>query len=100
MSVYVDQLRRYDDEQIAPGARRYGPWWSHLTADSDDELHQFAKRMGMRPTWAQDMAHPLQEHRHYDLTAAKHSLALQLGAVPITQMHFGHLLGEAAEIEY
>lgn len=100
MTVYVDKLRRYDEELISPTARRYGPWWSYLTADNDDELHDFAKQLGLHRAWALNMGHPLQEHRHYDLTAAKHSLALSKGAVPVEHTHSGHLIGAAAEIEY
>ena len=45
MTVYVDN------------ARRPGPWyattayWSHLTADTKDELHIFAERLGLRRDW-------------------------------------------------
>lgn len=48
MSVYVDELVDY-------GVRigRAGPWWCHLVADSEDELHAFAKRIGMARSWFQ-----------------------------------------------
>ena len=50
----------------------------HLTTDDDlDELHAFARRLGMRRTWFQN--HPIAPH--YDLTPGRRSLALDLGAV-------------------
>jgi hypothetical protein len=72
MAVYVDELRVY------PNA--WGPFLKgscHLTADSLDELHRMAKRIGMRPEW-------FQNHRlvpHYDLVDSKRNAALAAGAV-------------------
>ena len=57
------------------GARN-GHRWSHLTADFYPELHEFAKLLGMKTSWAQP--------GHYDLTPAKHALALRLGALNLS----------------
>jgi hypothetical protein len=73
VSVYVDH------------AFAYGEWgrWSgggHLQADTIDELHEFAARLGMRRAWFQSKpARP--ENDHYDLTQAGRALALQMGAI-------------------
>lgn len=71
--VYVDALT------VWPNARnacfKHGS--AHLTADTLDELHAFAKRIGLKRAWFQD-------HRvapHYDLSPFRHALALSLGAV-------------------
>jgi hypothetical protein len=74
MAVYVDEL--FDTEKT--------PQWRyvkacHLTADTLEELHAFAKMMGMKRQWFQD--HP--RHPHYDLTISKRKEAVKLGAVEI-----------------
>ncbi len=73
MSVYVDH------------AFAYGEWgrWSgggHLQADSLEELHAFAGRLGMRREWFQTKpGRP--ENDHYDLTEVGRTQALKLGAI-------------------
>jgi len=53
VAVYVDDAR----------IRWRGIEWSHLVADSPDELHAAAERLGLRRAWAQDKGRTL----HYDL---------------------------------
>jgi hypothetical protein len=73
MSVYVDH------------AFAYGEWgrWSgggHLQADTPEELHAFAARLGLRREWFQSKpGRP--ENDHYDLTHAGRARALELGAI-------------------
>lgn len=73
MSVYVDHAFAVGD---------WG-WWSgggHLQADTPDELHAFADRIGLRREWFQSTpGRP--EKDHYDLTRARRELAIRLGAV-------------------
>ncbi len=76
MSVYVDELVTYPLDMIQPIARRWGRSWCHLTADTLDELHAFADRLGLRRTWFQDHSVP-----HYDLLPSKRALALAMGAL-------------------
>lgn len=70
--VYVDELRRW-------GLWRYGDS-CHLTADTEDELHAFAARLGMRRAWFQDR----RDYPHYDLTASKRARAVAMGAKEVT----------------
>lgn len=50
----------------------------HLTTDGDvEELHAFAKRLGLKREWYQ----PHRVANHYDLTASKRERALAMGAV-------------------
>lgn len=67
MTIYVD------DEQI--------PWrgklWCHLVADTPDELHEFALRLGLRRAWFQAKS----IYPHYDVTMPVKTKALALGAV-------------------
>jgi hypothetical protein len=74
MSVYVDHAFAVGD---------WGRWsgGGHLQADSHDELHAFATRIGMRREWFQTKpGRP--ENDHYDLTRALRERAISLGAVP------------------
>jgi hypothetical protein len=73
VTVYVDH---------AFAAGDWGRWTGggHLQADTIDELHAFAVRLGMRREWFQSRpGRP--ENDHYDLTRARRELALALGAV-------------------
>ncbi len=73
MSVYVDH---------AFAAGTWGRWHGggHLQADTLDELHAFARRIGLREEWFQSRpGRP--ENDHYDLTRAGRELAIELGAV-------------------
>jgi hypothetical protein len=66
MAVYVD----------AEGIRWRGREWSHLVADSLDELHTFADRLGLQRRWFQSKS----RYPHYDVTASVRARALSLGA--------------------
>lgn len=67
--------------------------WSHLIADTPEELHAFAARLGLRRAWFQDptvngkpKAAPgtrAAENWHYDVTENKRRQAIRLGAVPV-----------------
>lgn len=67
MTIYVD------DEQIPSR----GKVWCHLVADSLEELHEFAERLGLRRSWFQDAS----VYPHYDLTMSVQKKALSLGAL-------------------
>ncbi len=76
--VYVDALRDY--------GWRLGKS-CHLVADSDDELHAFAARVGMKRAWFQPKSTP-----HYDLTASRRAKAVALGAVELDRSGFVALI--------
>ncbi|MCD6392439.1 MAG: DUF4031 domain-containing protein [Planctomycetes bacterium] len=75
MSVYVDPLQA----SVLKVNWRY-PQGCHLIADSDDELHAFATRLGLKLGWFQDKS----TMPHYDLTPNKRKQAVRLGAVELT----------------
>lgn len=57
--------------------------WCHMVSDtSEEELHAFAARIGLRRDWAQ--LRPRASAAHYDLTPRRRALALGLGAVAVT----------------
>lgn len=73
MTVYVD------DARIPFGRMKM----SHLQADTLEELHEFAERLGLRREWFQPGTRP--EAAHYDVSIEKRALALRLGAVAETR---------------
>lgn len=78
--ILVDALTKYDAETTRglPGRR-----WCHMVSDtSEEELHAFARRVGMRREWAQ--LRPRASAAHYDLTPSRRARAVRLGAVEVT----------------
>lgn len=84
MTVYVDDMRR------RARVGRVDARWSHLLADTDEELHRLAAAIGLRRSWAQ---HPGTWRSHYDVTDAKRAQALRAGALAI-----GYRSPEAVEL--
>ncbi|MGF6491050.1 DUF4031 domain-containing protein [Pseudomonas fluorescens] len=67
MTVYVD----------AEGITWRGRLWSHLVADSLEELHAFASTLGLQRRWFQSKS----LYPHYDVTASVRDRALAMGAL-------------------
>lgn len=66
MAVYVDS-----------GKIPYGRMlMSHMLADTPEELHAMADRIGVRRKWFQPLSSP-----HYDVCQEKRQLAIEAGAV-------------------
>lgn len=75
MTVYVDDMQR------RARVGRITANWSHLLADTPDELRAFADRLGLNPAWIQ---HEGTHREHFDLTSPVRIKALALGAVPMS----------------
>lgn len=71
MTVYVDAIIKWPH---ARGIFRNGS--CHLTADTVEELHAFAARLGMKRSWFQNQG----RFEHYDLTPASRAVAVSYGA--------------------
>ncbi|WP_234796015.1 DUF4031 domain-containing protein [Mycobacteroides chelonae] len=84
MTVYVDDMRM----QATIG--RLEARWSHLTADTEEELHAFAAELGLPRQTAQ---FPGTWKSHYDVTDFIRDQAIVLGAVAI-----GYASAEAAAL--
>lgn len=83
MAIYVDPLRTYPTSMIPPKVlKKYGRQWCHMMTDgTSDELHTFARRLGLQQSWVQKDGKP---DEHYDLTPAKRKQAIALGAIPVS----------------
>lgn len=83
MSVYVDPM--------FPCLATANWRWRescHLWADTEQELHTFAARIGLRREWYQkDAILP-----HYDLTSGRRIKAVAFGAVEVTRAEFAALI--------
>lgn len=66
MTVYVDDM-------MAPYRRMI---MCHMIADSEDELHRIAQKIGVARKWYQD--------DHYDICLKMRRAAVKMGAVEIT----------------
>lgn len=77
--VYVDDL--------TPCIPNKNWRWSkscHLIADSVNELHEFAKRIGMRRSWFQNDG----RLPHYDLNENRRRIAVKQGATELDRRQF------------
>lgn len=80
MSVYVDNARI--PAKVGPVNAR----WSHLFADTQDELHSFAQGIGLRRSWFQpgtSLGGKPSRHWHYDVTDSMRARAIRAGARPV-----------------
>lgn len=84
MSCYVDTVRAYPDAGLRFTA------YCHLLADTPEELHAMAARLGLPRRAFQD--HPWRWH--YDLPGPLHGAAVAAGAVVVEYHAVGRLLRE------
>lgn len=84
MPVYVDNMQ-------APFGRMV---MCHMLADTDDELHAMADRIGVARRWHQK---PGTVHSHYDICLTKRAIAVRFGAVEITTRETGMIVRRKRE---
>ena len=77
--VYVDDMR-------APYGRMV---MCHMLADSDEELHAMADRIGVQRKWHQKAG---TYRSHYDIALTKRALAVKFGAVEIDRYGLAEIL--------
>ena len=73
MATYVD-----DAEIMWRGKYRY-----HMTSDSVEELHAFAKLASINKCWFDPKAK--NKHPHYDITGEQRARAIALGAIEVSR---------------
>lgn len=82
MTVYID------DSFIPARVGRLTSKWCHLFADTQEELHEFAQKLGLRRSWFQPgrpLANGKPSHLwHYDVTEGKRAQAVRMGAREVT----------------
>lgn len=71
MAVYVDNMRAKLGNMVM----------CHMVADTDDELHAMADRIGVRRRWHQA---PPRHDSHYDIALTKRRAAVGAGAIEVT----------------
>ncbi len=71
MTTYVDDMRASFGRMIL----------CHMIADTEDELHAIADRIGVARKWYQG--------NHYDIALSKRALAVKAGAIEITRRECG-----------
>lgn len=76
MTVYVDDMN----------AEYRGMRMFHMIADTDEELHDMAARIGVARRHFQKAGTP---QRHYDICLSKRKLAVVAGAIEITWLQTG-----------
>lgn len=74
--IYVDELKAY------PGKKKK---YCHMTADSIQELHEFAKAMGIKRCWYEISNSGL---GHYDLNPENREKAIKGGAYVVSSRSF------------
>lgn len=82
MAVYVDPN--------LPWPRGRNWFWdsvSHMYADTPEELHAFAARLGLKRRWCSDRTQPGSGMLHYDLSPNKRIQAVAAGAVEVDHRH-------------
>lgn len=72
MAVYVDDMRAKFGRMVM----------CHMLADTDDELHAMADRIGVARKWWQSPH--VSSGSHYDIALSKRAQAVAAGAVEIT----------------
>lgn len=55
----------------------------HMLADTEEELHSMADRIGINRKWFQNDRYP-----HYDICKSKRAIAIQNGAMEIDRKQF------------
>jgi hypothetical protein len=73
MTVYVDNARNPLGRMIM----------CHMLADSDDELHAMADRLGLKREWYQG--------DHYDISQVRKARAIRFGAIEISSREIARL---------
>lgn len=78
MAVYIDDMYKFKLGQYR------GMKMSHMIADSNKELHDMAKKIGINSKWFQG--------NHYDVCFQKRKLAIELGAIEVNMKELVRIL--------
>ena len=82
--IYVDDMGL--KAEVPNGKRVVRGKWSHLYADTHEELMTIAQLIGLNPKWIQ---HPGTDKEHFDVVQSKRAAAIKAGARPVSWRHAG-----------
>lgn len=90
MAVYVDDIFVWpidtiENAQARRLAAKNNGQWSHMIADTEEELIAFAVKIGLRREWIQ---HPGTPRVHFDLTPGRRVAAVKRGAIHLEGLDF------------
>lgn len=85
MTVYVD------DFDVAARVGTLSRRWSHLVADTPDELRNFGRRLRLPLSWIQKSGTPLE---HFDVTSSVRRRAVALGAEPVDYVRMQQVIAK------
>lgn len=75
MGVFVDDMR------LPKKVKNLDRVWSHMGADSLEEMHQFARKLGLKRSYFQISSSGIP---HYDVTEKVRAKAVKMGAEELT----------------
>ncbi len=85
MAVYLDTARNKFGRMIM----------CHMIADTEEELHEMASKIGMKRSWFQSG-----RNNHYDVSLSRKKIAIENGAIVLNRREFVKKLREVRENEY
>ncbi len=92
MTIHVDDPMPHTGK-----FNNYCHMWADGTAETNDELDDFAKRLGLRVEWRQFSKGISGDFYHYDISQHKRALALRMGAEYISLVDWLKPKWEAAK---
>lgn len=92
--IYVDDMALPAD--VPNGRKVVRGKWSHLYADTHEELMTMAQLIGLNPKWIQ---HPGTYKEHFDVVQSKRAAAVKAGAQPVSWRHAGEFIAARREAE-
>lgn len=85
MSVYVDDMHKTHIGRYQRFRAGYTMLMSHMIADTPEELHAMADKIGVQRKWFQG--------DHYDIAKSKRALAVKFGAIEVSFRQAGAMIG-------
>lgn len=92
--IYVDDMAL--PAEVPNGPKVVRGKWSHLYADTHEELMTMAQLIGLNPKWIQ---HPGTYKEHFDVVQSKRAAAVKAGAQPVSWRHAGEFIAARCEAE-
>lgn len=86
MAVYVDKMQH--PAKVWDGKKWIDTLWSHMVADTEQELDEFAAKIHLAKRHKQDPRRMNVSALHYDVTEGQRQKAIELGAVELARHDF------------